>query len=47
VAHSLALVRVQGLALATTRRCGIIRTPMSVKRVIVCEAQVPFVHGGA
>ena len=23
------------------------RTPMPVKRVIVCEAQVPFVHGGA
>jgi glycosyltransferase involved in cell wall biosynthesis len=27
--------------------CGIIRTLMSVKTVVVCEAQVPFVHGGA
>src|SRR5437588_948878 len=28
-------------------RCGIIRTLMPVRTVVVCEAQVPFVHGGA
>src|SRR5436190_7375827 len=27
--------------------CGIIRKLMTVKRIVVCEAQVPFVHGGA
>jgi glycosyltransferase involved in cell wall biosynthesis len=27
--------------------CGIIRALMSVKTVVVCEGQVPFVHGGA
>ena len=27
--------------------CGGSPVPMAIKRVLVCEAQVPFVHGGA
>src|SRR4249920_1289231 len=34
-------------SIARCRMLGRIRAPMAVQRIVVCEAQVPFVRGGA